>query len=413
MKYRTRHVERKITNYLKQFPVIILTGPRQSGKTTLLKHLFTAKNWQYISLDQRGTMERIKSDPDLFVKDIESNIIIDEAQKAPDLFDSIKWRVDKGIKHKIILSGSANFQLMQKVSETLAGRAGIVKLYPFTLSEKYKRFNILELILNTVRPKELIRKLQTYKLLDDKAIFKHILWGGYPKLLEYKNSNTIINWFENYQTTYIEKDLRDLAQIADLSDFQKFYKMIAFQIGNLINLNSIANNIGITVPTCKKYLQILETSYQYFRLNPYYLNIRKRLIKTPKIYSWDTGILNFFLENESKVHLLNSNKWGNILENFVITELMKQNSILPKQRNMYFWRTSNGAEIDLLIEYRNNLIPVEIKSGTKITHNNIKGLIDFIKLNTDKKIPYGIVFYRGENIYRYAKKIILIPIYYL
>ena len=413
MKYVTRYIEYKIKTYLKQFPVILLTGPRQSGKSTLLKHLFNTDKWSYISLDQRGTVERIKSDPDLFAKDIHSNIIVDEAQKIPDLFESIKWRVDKGMKHKVILSGSANFQLMQQVSESLAGRAGIIRLYPFTLSEKYNRHNILELILDASNIKELIKKLKMNKPLDDKTIFKNILWGGYPKLIEYKTNDLIINWFENYLTTYIERDLRDLAQVADLSDFQKFYKILSFQSGELTNLNSIANNIGVTVPTCKKYLQILEISYQYFRLNPYHINIRKRLIKTPKIYNWDTGILNFLIENESETQLLNSNKWGNILENFIITEIMKQNSFLKKKRNMYFWRTSNGAEIDLIIEHQDKLIPIEIKSGVKITNNNIRGLKDFIELKINKNIPFGIIFYRGEDICRYTENILLIPIGYL
>ncbi len=413
MNYIIRQLETKLMQYIKQFPIVVLTGARQSGKSTLLKHLFSSDDWEYINLDQRGILEQINSDPDLFIKDIRSNIIIDEAQKSPNLFHSIKWKIDEGMKYKIILSGSANFHLLQKVTETLAGRAGILELYPLSLSEKHKQHNLLDLLINTNNINELKNKLKKINLVKDDDIFLYILWGGYPKLLEYKNSEFKLNWFENYRTTYIERDLRDLAQIADLSDFQRFYQLLAFQTGNILNLSNIANEIGITVPTCKKYMQILELSYQYFLLKPYYSNIRKRLIKSPKIYCMDTGLCNFFLENSSRKLLMNSSKLGNLFENSVIVDIMKQNSFLNKKCNMYYWRTSNGTEIDLVIEHGENLIPIEIKSSIKISSVSIRGLTDFLVLKINKKIPYGIVIYRGDRVSQISDKILAVPIGYL
>ena len=414
IKYIERHLETKIKKYIKQFPITVLTGPRQAGKSTLLKHVFNKPSWDYINLDQRGILEKINSDPDLFVKDIDSNVIIDEAQKAPNLFHSIKWRVDEGLQYKIILSGSANFHLMHKVTETLAGRAGILELFPFSINEMSKKYNILDLIVTCKDGDDLIRVLKAKNHSNgDVAIFQHILYGGFPKPLEYRTGEQKLNWYENYRTTYIERDLRDLAEVANISDFQRFYQMLSLQTGNLINLSTIANNIGITVPTCKKYLQILETSYQYFLLRPYHLNVRKRLIKSPKLYAWDTGLCNYFLGNTSMKQLRSYNNFGNIFENFVIAELAKQNSLLPKRCSLYFWRTSNGAEIDLLIEKDRSIIPIEIKHAVSIARNSIRGILDFMNLKTSKKIPFGIVFYRGDRIYRITEKILAIPIGYI
>ncbi|MBU1122673.1 MAG: ATP-binding protein [Candidatus Omnitrophica bacterium] len=413
MKYIHRQIEGKLKKYVEQFPVIVLTGARQAGKSTLLKQLFKGENWEYVNFDQRGILERVKADPDLFVKDISSNIIIDEAQKVPELFHSIKWRVDEGLKYKIILSGSANFQLLNKVTETLAGRAGVLDLFSFTLSEKHKGNNILELLFSSKDILKVADKIKTSRFIYDEEIFQHILWGGYPKLCEYKDIESRINWLENYRTTYIERDLRDLTQVADISDFQRFYQMLAFQVGNILNLSNLANDIGVTVPTCKKYSQILQASYQYFLLKPYHLNIRKRLIKSSKIYSWDMGLCNYFLGNTSIKELKESGKLGNIFENYVISEIEKQNSFLIRKSNMYFWRTANGAEVDLVIERGEDIIPIEIKSGVKISNNSIRGLSDFMKLKISKRILFGIVFYRGDKIYRLTDNILAVPIGYL
>jgi len=411
IRYINRHMEDKVRRYVKQFPVVVLTGPRQAGKSTLLKHLFSKeKNWEYVNLDHRGVWERISSDPDLFAKDIDSNIIIDEAQKAPALFHSIKWRVDDGMKHKIILSGSANFQLLHKVTETLAGRTGVLELFPFTINEKSQKANILELLVSSPDIDKVSKTLKDSKPISDDMLFEHLLWGGYPKLLEYKKADLKLSWFENYRTTYIERDLRDLTQIADISGFQKFHSMLAFRIGGVLNLSSIANDIGVSVPTCKKYLQILEASYQYFQLKPYHINVSKRLIKSSKIYILDTGICNYFLGVDSLRLLRGSGSFGNIFENFAIAEILKQNSLLPRKNNLYFWRTSNGAEVDLIIEKGNNIIPIEIKSGIRIAEASIRGLTGFMNLKIDRRIKFGIVFYRGDRVFKITDKILAVPI---
>ncbi len=412
MEYIPRHLETKIKQYVKQFPVVVLTGARQTGKSTILKHLYSDQKWDYVNLDKRGILERINSDPDLFVKDLRSNVIIDEAQKAPDIFHSIKWRVDEGFKYKIILSGSANFHLLHKVTETLAGRCGVLELFPLTINEVHKKRNVLEACLFSKDIGKLEENIRKIKPIRDDAIFQHILWGGYPKLYSYKNKEQKTNWLENYRTTYVERDLRDLAQVGDIGDFQRFYQMLAFQIGNVLNLSNTANDVGITVPTCRKYLQLLQASYQYFLLKPYSLNISKRLIKSPKIYMWDTGLCNYFLDNDSVKSLRAGGRFGNILENWVISEISKQNSLLTKKTDMYFWRTSNGGEVDLIIERGKDIIPIEIKSNIKISKLAVKGLTSFMQVKVKKRIPFGIIFYRGDRIARFKENILMVPINY-
>ncbi|MFZ5799763.1 MAG: ATP-binding protein [Candidatus Omnitrophota bacterium] len=413
MRYIHRLIENKLLAYAKQFPVVVLTGSRQCGKSTLLKHLFKGGSFRYINFDERGMLERALEDPDLFVKDFSSDVIIDEAQKCPQLLHSIKWKVDEGFKCKIILSGSASFQLLYRVTETLAGRAGVLELFPFSINERSPQAGFLDLALSAGNLKTLVGKISANKPVEDKCILRHILWGGYPKIYEYKNNEFKRNWFENYRTTYLERDLRTLTQVADLSDFQRFYQLLAFQQAGILNLSNLSNEIGITVPTCKRYLQILEASYQYFLLRPYHLNLRKRLVKTPKVYLMDTGMGNFFLGNDSLPLLLSSGRFGNILENWFVAEMVKQNSLRSRRANLYFWRTSGGAEVDLLIEDGERIIPVEVKASVRITDHAIRGLSDFLKLRINKRVDYGVVFYRGRQVLRLSTKIIALPINFI
>lgn len=415
MSYIPRKIEEKLKFYVKQFPVVVVTGPRQSGKSTLLKHLFVdKKEWQYITLDERGTLERIQSDPDLFVRDISTHCIIDEAQKAPALFHAIKYLVDKDSSRRIILSGSANFHLLSQVSETLAGRAGVLELFPFSCNEIFrptrKEKGILDIILTETDIKKIVKAAKTIAPLSSHQIMEYLLFGGYPKLQEYKHALEKITWFENYRSTYIERDLRDLSQVADITIFQHFYQIIAFQIANMLNLSNIANELGISVPTAKKFLHILETSYQYFLLHPFHANIRKRLIKTPKVYSIDIGLVNFFLRNTSQEMMKNSPQFGAIFENFVISEIIKHISLGTWKNQLYFWRTSNGAEIDTLIEKGQQLIPIEIKSAIKLQPHSLRGLFDFLDSPLGKKAPFSIIMYRGEEIYHIKENILAIPV---
>jgi len=412
MKYKRREIENKIKQYLEIFPVVSLTGSRQSGKSTLLKNTFT-KGWKYYSLDEIGLHETILNDPDLFLSNQKSNFIIDEAQKLPQIFHAIKCVVDQGYPFKIILSGSANFLLLSQITESLAGRVGVIELYPFSYPEitqtppsdfLTKLFKINNI---SVFPTEL-----TVKPLED--LNSYIFYGGYPKIIELNSHQSKSIWFENYRTTYMEKDLRSLTQVANIRDFQRYYEMLAYQVGNLINFSNIARDLGISTNTSKKFFSILNSSYQYFAMQPFYVNINKRLIKTPKVYSYDTGLCNFFLKYRNNDELINSGKWGNIFENWVIVELMKQNTMLNENINFSFWRTFNGAEIDLILEYGQKIIPIEIKTTSNLRKESFKSLTIFMEdLEPTKKIPFGIILYTGERVYQVSNNIIALPIEYI
>ena len=411
MKYNKRFLEESMSKLLKTFPVIAITGPRQSGKSTLIKHFISKQKstWEYISLDDRETLLAIKDDLSLFVKSIKSNIAIDEAQKAPNLFHSIKSIIDGDFPHKVILSGSANFLLMKNVTESLSGRIGILELLPFSIFEAYsmESNNIFEKIIQEENIDKLFTKISRLKAVDEKKFFNFLLNGGYPKLYsERVDRNTLL---KSYITTYIERDLRDLAQVANLDSFQKIYKLLAFQSAGIVNFSSLSSDVGIDSKTVKNYISILETSYQCKFISPYLANTRKRLIKNPKVFFFDTGLLNYFFDNDSIDMMLNRGGWGGILETFVFSEIYKEIKDLNKKLPIHFWRTSNGAEVDFVIERGNKLYPIEVKSSIKLDSYSIRGLKSFIETYT-KRVPFGIVFYMGDKIRFVEKNILSVPV---
>jgi len=413
MNYKNRIVESLIQDIFKVFKICCITGPRQSGKSTLINHLFKS-NWKYYSFDDRELLLRAKDDPALFIKAFHSNIAIDEAQKAPDLFDEIKKLVDEGFPHKIILSGSANFLLMKAITESLAGRTGILHVLPFSAAEAYERHsnNLIEKMITTATPENLFSVLCNAQKnsMDDEQLLNFILFGAFPKVHELTEPAHKWLWHENYISTYIEKDLRSLAHVGDLDAFQRVYKILALQSGSIINMSSIGQAIGIATQTVKHYISILQTSFHGMLLPAYLMNQRKQIIKAPKIMLADTGIINYFLQIDSIDKMVNAPQWGSILETHVVNEIVKQiQSIVPKP-SLYYWRTNNGAEVDVVLQSGRRLIPMEIKSGVQIRRQSLRGLKSFIESQPAGSVPFGIVFYRGAETVFLDKNILAIPL---
>lgn len=409
MNYVKRHAEAILGEYVKQFPIVVLTGSRQCGKSTLLKHYASTK-WKYLSFDTLGISENAKKDPDLFVNNLSSNTIVDEAQKVPEIFGPLKARVDNRPNEKFILSGSANFELMKSITESLAGRAGIIELHPFSVAEveSFGQPNFLRSIFERTRIKKTkVRHPDLSHSLED-----YILFGGYPKIFEFKTAVEKQRWLENYRTTYIERDIRNLAQVANLDEFQRLYKMCAFQTGNLLNYSTMSNDLGISVPTCTKYVSLLETSYQVFRLRPYFVNIGKRLVKTPKIYFSDSGLASHILGYQSFEDLNLRGLFGGIFESWIVMEIIKIFSTATPKPQYHFFRTQNGAEIDLLIEWRGKILPIEIKSSMRIENRDILGFASFVEPLRDKKMDIldPIVLYRGNETLPLKNGVFAIPI---
>ncbi|KKP22567.1 MAG: hypothetical protein SZ59_C0005G0032 [candidate division TM6 bacterium GW2011_GWF2_28_16] len=376
-----RDLEKEIKLSAKMFPVIAILGPRQSGKTTLAQYCF--KKYNYVSLEDLDQRKFAHEDPRLFLekKINKYGIILDEIQFAPDLLSYIKTYVDKSKKQgEIIITGSQNFLLNESISQSLAGRVAIMTLLPLSIKE-FKRNKILP-----------------------KNVESILISGSYPKIADKKV--TAEKWYPSYVKTYIERDVRSLKNIGDVTTFQHFLKLCAGRVGQVLNLSSLSNDCGIDVKTAKSWLSILEQCYILFLLQPYYKNFSKRLIKSPKLYFYDSGLLCHLLGVEDEEHLMGHSSRGNIFESFVISEIIKSFYNRDKVPNIYFWRDSAGNEIDCLIEKGQKLIPIEIKAGKTINSSFFDNLQSWCELTKiDPKNSY-LVYAGNESQTRSISNIV-------
>lgn len=340
-----REARTKIQEMAGKFAVIALVGPRQSGKTTLAKNLF--QEYDYVSLENPDRLEFALSDPYGFLEAYGPKTIIDEAQNAPTLFSYIQQIVDESSDTaQYILSGSQNFLLLEKISQSLAGRVYIAELLPLSQTE-----------IQTVQKQEL---------------YPSILYGGYPRI--YDKEIHPSDYFPSYIQTYLERDVRTIINVHDLGKFRQFVTVCATYTGQQVNANTISKEVGIDAKTVKKWLSILETSYIAFTLKPWFKNFKKRLTKSPKLYFYDTGLVCNLLGLDNAESIQNSSLKGPLFENYILTEILKCHHNHGKSKNFYFWRDSNGNEIDLIIERGLNVQCVEMKAGLTVTKNHIKAL---------------------------------------
>ncbi|HEU64998.1 MAG TPA: ATP-binding protein [Chlamydiae bacterium] len=376
-----RNLEKILKKTIKKYPVISLTGPRQSGKTTLIKKLFGNK-YKYVNLENVELREYAKSDPRAFLEEYKGGLIIDEAQNVPDLFSYIQVIVDETNEPgQYILTGSQNFLLLEKITQSLAGRVAIFHLLPLSLEElkksKYKPLSNLEKLLFT---------------------------GFYPRIYDKKLDAK--EWYSNYLYTYVERDIRTIKNIKDIGTFQRFLKMLAARCGQLLDLTSIGNDCGISHNTARDWINILEASFIIYLLSPHYKNFNKRLIKSPKIYFYDTGLLCHLLginsSDQIKTHYLR----GGIFESFIISEIIKIRTNKNKDSNVYFWRDKFGHEIDCIIENARNLTPIEIKSAKTIHTNFFEGLDYFNSLSKNTPENSFLIYAGSENYQRKIAKVL-------
>ncbi len=344
-----RSLEKELKTNAQQFPVVAVLGPRQSGKTTLVKNTF--KKYNYVTLEDLDKQRLAQEDPRGFleVNKNEHGLILDEVQYVPELFSYIKTYVDE---HKgagqFILTGSQNFLLNEKISQSLAGRIAISTLLPLSIDE-FKHASLLPGNADTL-----------------------MFTGSYPRIFDEKISP--IKWHKNYIRTYLERDVRSLKNIENLSLFQHFIALCAGRIGQVLNLTSLGNDCGITTNTVNAWLSLLECSYIIFRLQPHYKNFSKRLIKSPKLYFYDTGLACSLLGITSEKQLFSHYLRGNLFESFVLSEFMKYQFNNDSQPNVYFWRDNQKHEVDAILEHGSQLTPIEIKSGKTINSNFFDGL---------------------------------------
>lgn len=373
-----RFIHDKIKKLAGKFPVISITGPRQSGKTTLIKSMFPG--YRYESLEDPGTRLFATGDPVKFLGNNEK-VIIDEIQRIPELFSYIQTNTDKtNIPGQYIISGSQSFLLNQQISQSLAGRVAILNLMPFSLAE-----------------------LREHGI--ESAGYENFIYKGfYPRIYD-KNIDPH-DFYPNYLQTCVERDIRLLQNIHDLDLFIRFLKLCAGRIGQLLNLTSLANDCGISVNTAKSWISVLEAGYIIFLLQPHFKNFNKRLVRMPKLFFIDTGLASSLLEIQSGKQLSTHYLRGELFENLILSELLKNRLNKGLRPNLYFWRDNKGAEIDCIIENGDNLIPVEIKSGTTFSHEYFKNINYWNKLSGNSAEKSWVVF--GGDISRNTKDGILL-----
>ncbi|MCB0340852.1 MAG: ATP-binding protein [Pseudobdellovibrionaceae bacterium] len=361
-----RSLKTVVERALQQYPVVTLTGPRQSGKTTLARSMFP--NFEYYSLEDPDVRQRAQTDPRAFLDQVKTSVILDEIQRTPDLTSYIQGIVDSPDNHrKFVLTGSRQLLLMEAVSQSLAGRTRVFELLPFSLSE----------IFNQIKSENL-------------TIHDVLFRGGYPRIWDKSLSPT--EWHKEYFRLYVERDIRSIVKIMDLDKFELFMRLSAGRIGQLLNLNSLGNEAGVTQPTAESWLSAMKTTFIAFTLQPHFINFNKRIVKTPKLYFYDTGLLCYLLgiieAKQLEVHPLR----GLIFENFVVAELIKREHHLGREPRYYFWRDQKGHEVDLLRDDSTTLYPIEIKMAQTFQPSFIDHLNHFNSLQKNKVTPLGSVY---------------------
>lgn len=365
---KPRILARTIQKAMKSFPAIVVTGPRQSGKTTLLKMLF-AKSHRFVTLEDPDVRMRAKEDPLRFLEQFRPPVIIDEIQYVPELLSYIKTKIDqKRRPGQWLFTGSQNFVLMHGISQSLAGRAAVLSLLPFSFSERIEQGE---------RTKEMVdwlKGLNLHQKCESKvSLIELILRGNYPEIASKRSVDRQL-WCGSYISTYLERDVRNLAQVGDLGQFERFLKLCAIRTGQILNLSELAKEVGMSVPTMKRWLSMLETGHQVYLLYPYYKNLGKRLVKSPKLYFNDTGLASYLLGLNDRGTLINSPNFGNLFETMIVTDFLKRFLHFGQMPSMYYLRTRDGLEVDLVLELGQKLYLFEIKSAMTILPKHASSL---------------------------------------
>lgn len=366
-----RTLKTKLLALKKQFPVLAIFGPRQSGKTTLVRSLFA--DYRYVNLESFEEREFAEEDPKGFLERFhkDKGVILDEIQKAPKLLSYVQLEVDENPQlGRFILTGSENILLSHHVSQTLAGRVGLTTLLPLSIEE--------------------LRNAQALPATAMEAIFR----GFYPRV--YQDSVDPVVFSESYMRTYVERDVRDIKQITSLTEFQKFLRLCAARIGQLLNLSSLATEAGLSLATVKSWLSVLEASYIIFLLQPHHVNLNKRLVKMPKLYFYDTSLACHLLRITNPDDVYDHYLRGGLFESMIISDLLKKRYHHALPPNAYFWRDKVGNEVDCLLEEDSRIRPIEIKSSATIQSEMFDGLIkwsEWTKTSPEK----GVIIYGGDE----------------
>ncbi len=399
--YIKRTLEAVLKRAVSEFPAVVLTGPRQSGKTTILKHLFH-RGRRYVSLEPPDVRAAAVEDPRGFLKMNPPPVIFDEVQYAPDLLPYVKEKIDDNRDRfgQYLLTGSQNLLLMEKVTESLAGRAAILRLLPLSRREADGRPD-------ASLPWEPENRAPEKPKRSPRELWSGFLRGGYPELTVYPRRDIHL-WHSSYIQTYLERDVRTLRQVGDLTQFQIFLRALAARSAQLLNMTELSRDLGIAVNTVKAWLSVLEATYQVIILRPYFANVGKRLVKMPKVYFTDVGTLCHLTGLKDPAHASSGPMGGAIMETAVLSEIIKAFTHRGVEPYVHFWRTSTGEEVDILVESEGTLTPIEVKLSSTPRSPMASTIKDFKNILGNKVRP-GYVIHPGDVALPLGDGVIALP----